>query len=192
MQQKGVFFNEAHFQSEFAISLNDKLKGKNFNLILEYSPNFKKYRVDLLLKNLNTNEKFIIEFKYITKKAEIECTDGLYINLKAQGAYDVRRYQIWRDISKIEDLIINKKCKGGFFILITNSDKLIRAVPLGNIDSESDISSGKHPSKIGDLYWSYSTPKTLKRYPKKISIRSKYEFNYLSYSFFKIISYFCK
>lgn len=177
-----VFFNEAHFQSEFTISLNKKLKGENYKLILEYSPKYKKYRVDLLVIDLKEEKRFIIEFKYVTKTAEIKVADGLFINLKYQGAYDVRRYQIWKDIHKLEDLTDHGKCDGGFFILITNADKLIKEVPKDNLDSEFDISKGTHPSKIGGLYWSYSSPKTEKRYPNKIPIRSQYTFNYSVYS----------
>lgn len=185
-----VFFNEAHFQSTFTIDLNNEINSKDFQLILEYNPNYKKYRVDLFVINKTTNEKTVIEFKYITDKTTVEIDNSLIINLKAQRAYNVRRYQIWKDISKIEELIDSGKCDDGYFIMITNADKLIQTVPKNNIDKEFDISNGTHPSKTGELYWSYSSPKTEKRYPKKIPIRSQYKFNYFPYSGIKPFSEF--
>lgn len=89
---KGViFFNEAHFQSEFAISLSKTVPVSDYELILEYSPKFKKYRVDLFIKDKNTHERTIIEFKYVVKQALVQIDEGFYINLKNQSAYDVRR-----------------------------------------------------------------------------------------------------
>ncbi len=180
-----VFFNEAHFQFEFAISLSRKLPMLDYRIILEHCLNFKKYRVDLFVEDIKNNEKTIIEFKYVTKKATIEIDKQFYIDLKSQGAYDVRRYQIWRDISKLEDLLDNKKCDHAYFLMITNADKLIKPVPNNNLDCEFDISTREknRPDKK-ELYWSYLSPKTIKRYPNKIIIRKKesYKFNYIPYS----------
>ena len=42
-----VFFNETNFQNEFAIEIEKRLsKLGNYELTLEYSPNFNKYRID--------------------------------------------------------------------------------------------------------------------------------------------------
>lgn len=183
--KKGIiFFNEAHFQSEFAIFLSKTIPMSDYEIILEYSPKFKKYRVDLLIKNKRTNERTIIEFKYVVKEALVEVSKGFYINLKNQLAYDVRRYQIWRDISKLEDLIANGKCEHGYFVMITNADDLIKPVNPKNIDSEFDISSGLKRPNNTSLYWSYYKEKTWKRYPKHVHIKKtkSYEFNYKSYS----------
>lgn len=183
-----VFFNEAHFQSEFTIKLSKRLsKLGNYNLTLEYSPNFRKYRADLLIADIKSNEKIIIEFKYVVKKQLVKIANSnLNINLKSQGAYDVRRYQIWKDISKIEDLINNKKCSEGYFILLTNADNLINPLKCSNISYYFDISNGSHPLKAGTLYWNQNCPKyksgkTTKRYPNKISISKTYNFSYINY-----------
>lgn len=180
-----VFFNEAHFQFEFAISLSAKLSMSNYRITLEHCPNFKKYRVDLLVEDIKNNEKTIIEFKYVTKKATIEIHEQFYIDLKSQGAYDIRRYQIWRDISKLEDLLDNKKCDHAYFLMITNADKLIKPVPKNNLDCEFDISTRKRnrPDKK-ELYWSHPSPRTERRYPNRIIIRKNesYKFDYIPYS----------
>lgn len=185
-----VFFNEANFQNEFAIEIEKRLsKLGNYELTLEYSPNFNKYRIDLLISSLCSREKIIIEFKYVVKAQLIKISNSnLSINLKYQGAYDVRRYQIWRDISKIEDLVKNKKCSEGYFILLTNYDNLIIPIHSTNIDYYFDVSAGKRPLKVGSLFWNkncpkYNSGKTIKRYPNKINIYKTYNFSYIKYIF---------
>lgn len=182
-----VFFNEAHFQDEFCLALNNKLS-KNYKLTLEYSPNFNKYRVDLLIEDIRSDEKIIIEFKYVVRKQMVQIhNSNIFINLKSQGAYDVRRYQFWRDVSKIEDLIQNKKCNEGYCVLLTNAVSLIQPINPTNIDYYFDISAGCHPLKTGTLYWNHSCPKfktgkTLGRYKNKVSISKQYNFTYTNYT----------
>lgn len=176
-----VFINEAHFQYEFAVAINKAMKGKGYTFTLEYCPHFRKYRVDLFIEN-GEGYSAVIEFKYITKRYEADI-DGLKINLKAQGAQNVRRYASWRDIEKIEQLKKEKGLSEGFFILVTNDSKMIDAVPSKNIDSPFDVSQGTHPQST-DLYWqnASSYPKTTKKYPNHILIDGKFNFDYKNYN----------
>lgn len=187
-KKRTVFFNEADFQNNFVKELMNILNSNEFKLTLEYSPNFNKYRVDLLIEDLKLNENIIVEFKYVVKKNLIEISSNFFINLKDQGAYDIRRYKIWKDIEKIEKLKNNKKCDYGYFILLTNADKLINPVPINNIDSYFDISSGiKRPSSVpASLFWNpnskkYDSGKTKTRYPNVININNQYDFIYTPY-----------
>ncbi len=88
-----IFFNEVHFQAKFVICLSKELSMDEYEIFLEYNPNYKKYRVDMMVRNTINDDKILFEFKYITKK---DCLEILFffINLKDQGAYDVHGYQI--------------------------------------------------------------------------------------------------
>lgn len=181
-RQNRVFINEAHFQYEFAIALNKAMKGKGYSFTLEYCPHYRKYRVDLLVRSSDSGYNAVIEFKYITTKYKAN-VDGLIVNLKSQGAQDVRRYASWRDIEKMEQLKQNKGVTEGFFILLTNDITMIEPVPAANIDSSFDISRGIHPAS-NKLYWNdaNSHPKTIERYPNPIFIDGRYEFKYQKYA----------
>lgn len=193
-KQNRVFFNEANFESEFAIELHKRLPSSDYNVILEHSPNFNGYRVDMLIEDMSNKEKTekaVVEFKYVVKAQQVSILPGLYVNLKDQGAYDTRRYKIWMDIAKIEELKSHSKCDYGYFILLTNvGKKLIGPVPSKNIDAEFDISQGTvHPNKKhlpADLWWNkdstkFETGKTANRYPKHVYINNAYTFDYITY-----------
>ena len=103
---------------------------------------------------------------------------GLQINLKDQIAHDESRYNCWRDIYRIEQLIEENDFIGGFFLLITNDEKLISKVNQNNQDYKFDISEGEQPKYAPPLVWKDMNRSTAKKYSQELSIKGKYTFKY--------------
>ncbi len=177
-----VFFNEAHFQYEFTISLYNALKSYKYRFTLEKAikTNKASYRVDLLVTN-SSGEKYVFEFKYLTTEEEVNLKGGLTIFLKNQQARNIFRYRSWRDISKIENLKEASECSGGYFLLITNDSNLKKKVEDTCQDYRFTMNVGVQPSYPSPLEWRDKTKSTAKKYPNSINIRNKYEFKYYSY-----------
>ena len=174
-----VFFNEAHFQYEFTLELFNLLGSKDWRYEIEYHQS-SNWKIDLVVTNNKSGEKYAIEFKYKTKAELVEIRPGLIINLKNQSAQDESRYNCWMDISRIEELT-TLGFKGGFFLFITNDEKLIQPVKNKNQDYQFDISAGSQPKYPSPLSWKDPNLSTAKKYPKKLYIKNSYTFEYSSY-----------
>ena len=134
-----VFSNEAQFQFNLAIKLNenDIIKNK-YEVVLEYlykDKEDKKEYIDIVLFGKKTNDCIPIELKYKTTSQEETYIVGKkgkekeYITYN-QGAYDLGSYDFFKDINRIESLVcydalLSYKGKSyeatkGYSIIITN------------------------------------------------------------------------
>ena len=182
-----VFINECHFQYEFTLALFSKI-GSGFTFTLEYS--IPGNRIDLLVESKGTGkaERYVFEFKYVTKEENITLPSGMIIHLKNQGAYDEKRYGSWRDIEEIEKLRGNG-FNGGYFLLMTNDKKLLEPTKSKNNDYEFDLSDGHKPIKSSPLFWTKPTSSMAKTHKAKIHISGKYDFKHISYPTLKQFEY---
>ena len=114
VKRKPLFHSEADFQ--FNLAWEIQLQFPEVKCILEKP--VESYSVDLILK---IKEDFYpIELKYKTRKLSIEF-DGQIYNLKHQAANDISRFDVIKDIVKIEELILIKGIfKLGYVIFLTN------------------------------------------------------------------------
>lgn len=179
--KKKVFFNEAHFQYEFILALYSELGSKDWQYEIEYQKS-SRWKIDLVLSSRSdNNEKYAFEFKYKVKSQLVDIMPGLQINLKDQIAHDESRYNCWRDIYRIEQLIEENDFIGGFFLLITNDEKLISKVNQNNQDYKFDISEGEQPKYAPPLVWKDMNRSTAKKHSQELSIKGKYTFKYNQY-----------
>ncbi len=118
-----VFVSEAHLQLAFALKINH---GK-YDVYPEYpaTVNGKQSEFDLLVSDKTTGERTLVEFKYKTTNNtnnpdSFPISSGVTVILKDQSAIDNGWYDSWKDISRIEQSVLNNSCSKGFFILITN------------------------------------------------------------------------
>ena len=180
------FVSELHLQTEFIIEASKKYG--EFNYYPEYSPseipsNYqknhsnKRARFDLLIKG--NDQKVIIEFKYLTKEYK-ETFNDMFLEVKSHLAFDIRRYDTWRDIERIENFVEDDKMdySSGFLILITNADAFYKSkYKSGTNDEAFRIHEGEHLGGIKE--WGKQTSDgTKKGRESPIYIRNTYYFDY--------------
>ena len=133
-QQKELLFNEFDFQMQLAIYLRNTKKyddveseyyipTKNIDLLKDYDWD-SNMRIDLVVRK--GKEYLPIELKYVTKKVIRDYERfGMQIRnmeiLKNQAAQDIRRYDFWKDVRRVE-LVKNifPAVKNGLAVFLTN------------------------------------------------------------------------
>ena len=139
-QQNELLFNEFDFQMQLAIYLRMTQKyddveseyflpTKNTNILEGYDWD-SNMRIDIVVRS---GDDFVpIELKYVTKKVVRdyirfgELVKGMVI-LKNHAAQDIRRYDFWKDVRRIE-LIKNifPAVKYGLAIFLTNDSSYLK------------------------------------------------------------------
>ena len=133
-QQKELLFNEFDFQMQLAIYLRmlrkyDDVESeyfmptKNTNILEGYDWD-SNMRIDLVVRK--DKEYIPVELKYVTKKVVRDYERfGIIIRgmevLKNQAAQDIRRYDFWKDVRRIE-LVKNifPTVNNGLAVFLTN------------------------------------------------------------------------
>jgi len=125
-------------------------------------------RPDLLL--ITPQEKVGIIAKFFSIGMEVEIA-GEKIPLPTQGGKNLKRYDFWKGVQKLEWLKKEKKIDKGYLILLTN-DRLYWLRPLKEThDRELLIYDGRVVEGPTQLKWSGRSPKERK---KPIEITGKY------------------
>lgn len=185
------FVSEAHLQTEFIICAAKLYP--DFKYYPELVPSKvpadyldkhgnKGIHFDLLIKT-NT-QKVLIEFKYITHTYENK-VDDMLLQVKSHMAMDIRRYDCWKDIERIESFVKSEESdvNYGYFVLITNVPALWKQPGDATLDAEFHIETGFHQSGIRK--WKYGASKgTTKGREQPIKTKNDYTFQYdLFYDF---------
>lgn len=182
------FVSEAHLQTEFIIA-SAKLYPE-FSYYPELVPNkvpsdyLSKYgnkgtHFDLLIKT--KTQKVLIEFKYITNTYS-DYVDDMFLEVKSHMALDIRRYDSWKDIERIERFSKSKDSDidYGYFVLVTNVPALWNNPGLDSFDAEFHLENGLH--KAGIRNWKSGASKgTTKGRVLPIETTNDYVFEYLPF-----------
>ncbi|MCR4660589.1 MAG: hypothetical protein K5765_01150 [Clostridia bacterium] len=184
-EKNHFFVSEAHLQTEFTIAaaklfpnnryypelVPSKVPDKYFEKFGEKGTHF-----DLLIKT--NNQKVLIEFKYITN-TYANIVDGMWLQVKSHMAMDIRRYDCWKDIERIE--LFSKEQDSdvdyGYFVLITNVPALWNQPGTNSLDAEFHIENGTHLA--GTRNWRQGAAKgTTKGRENLIETTNDYVFKY--------------
>ncbi len=181
------FVSEAHLQTEFIIEAAKEYASFKFypelvpsNVPSDYLKNHgtKGIHFDLLIKTSN-NQKVLVEFKYITHTYE-NCVEEMLLSVKSHEALDIRRYDCWKDIERIESFVISNQSDidYGYFILITNVPGLWNSSLRKNtLDAQFHIVEGEH--KAGTRSWREGASKgTTHGRESSINTKNNYNFRY--------------
>ena len=183
-EHKTLFLNETHFQLMFCIYLKGLKKVKE--VIVEYPIEYNdSSNINMLKKNkyldiliiTESNEKIGIELKYKTKKKEIKIYDKL-ICLKNQGAYNETRAGFLLDIMRLENFIKNKEIDKGYFIALSNNNKIWDATKRNVGDKKSRLYEFKNNNlqvkKIsGNI--TFNTKVMNEKYSNSIKLKGAYK-----------------
>jgi len=139
-KKRPVFDSEDDFKFSLAWEIKEKYRdhveirlekkmnnNKNASSLEEEDQNNKNERIDIfiIVKNENYMEKIGIELKYFT--AEIEWRDNENdetFKLANQAAYNIKCYDAWKDVERLENFIDKGFINKGFIIWLTNVKSL--------------------------------------------------------------------
>lgn len=179
--RRKVFHSEADLQ--FAIGWEiDKLIT---NSKIRFEQPFQEQSIDLVY--CFNKDKIAVELKYKTSKLTVSEDDEFY-NLKEHAALDIGRFDVLKDISRVESFIQSGFATKGFVLFITNCS----AYWLNTTYSGSQNAHDKEFRLIqdreitGSLKWPDEAKVTT--YGKKringLNIRGNYKVNWDDYSIF--------
>ncbi|MHA3723627.1 hypothetical protein ACXR2T_07095 [Leucobacter sp. HY1910] len=135
--------------------------------------------LDMML--LRDGYRFAVELKYITAKLE-ETINGEEFLLRAQAAQDLRRYDILKDIGRIEMLCAHNIVESGMSVTITNDRTLwIESTRTGTVDELFRLHHGR--TVTGELGWrDHASPGTIRGREATLTLSGAYLLNWLQYS----------
>ena len=109
-----IFHSEADFQHALAWHIHQAIPDCGVRLEYRPFPNENLY-LDLWLSGIG----IALELKYATSRLDHD-EGGEILSLRNQSALDVRRYDVVRDIERLEKVSGLPHVRGGYAILLTN------------------------------------------------------------------------
>ena len=152
----------------------------------------KNQRIDIfiIVKNENNVEKIGIELKYFTAKIEWQDTknEETFI-LASQYANDIKCYDAWKDVKRMEEFIEKGFINGGFVIWLTNVNSLTKNPAETKkrknnktYYDEFKIFNGREINGPKKLEWDKKASKaTTEGRNKPITIKGNYEISWNEY-----------
>ena len=182
------FVSEVHLQTEFIIKAHELFPEYKYlpelvpsKVPAEYKELFGNKGVHFDLLILANDEKILVEFKYITKSYS-EVINGLNVSVKSHAAHDIRRYDSWKDISRIESFVNSTESDvdAGYFILLTNDYGFWNKKDSDTQDAMFQLNNGRHEPE--SKAWKEGTPEgTKKGRSQAITIKNPYNFEYVPF-----------
>lgn len=179
-ERRPIFHSEADFQHELAWLLREQFRCLAIRLECP-SPFSDNMAIDVLIRDGDVECAF--ELKYLCEYLETK-VDGEMFTLKKQGAQAVRRYDVLKDISRMEQFVDERDRAHAFVIVLTN-DPLYWTGPQreGTIDAAFSLREGRRAS--GALDWSEQTGSGTKRHrDAPIHLLGSYYMRWVDYSRF--------
>jgi hypothetical protein len=177
-ERRPVFHSEADFQHEFAWELRSIDPACHVRLEVP-SPIPGVGTTDIVIRR--GQNMFGIELKYLTKRLTHEHL-GESFSLKAQGATDLRRYDVLKDIQRLERF---NEAFGGpsFVIVLTNEAAYWNDGRVQTIDSSFRLHHGRLVGGDGELRWAdHAGTGTTKGREAPIPLRRQYQLGWGDYS----------
>ena len=175
--RRPIFHSEADFQHELAWEIH--LGDPSLNVRLEQPfPGRSRGAIDLVVSKEFCSHA--IELKYLTRQF-IAIHNGEEFKLKQHSAQDLRRYDICRDIERMEEFA-HGPCRTASVIALTNDPYYWQGRQnSGTIAEAFDVSEGRTVN--GDLQWaSHTGAGTMKSRETPISIIGSHLIGWTDYS----------
>lgn len=174
--RRSVFHSEADFQHELAWEA--RLQFPKIRVRLEQPfPGRTSGAIDLVINREGVLHA--IEVKYLTSLYSGEI-DGEHFRLKNHGAQDIRRYDVCRDIERME-AFCSETGGLGSVIVLTNDPYYWRGRTNAGTCAEAFDVSGRS-ELFGELRWADHTGGTKKGREAAIILRSRYAPSWRDYS----------
>jgi hypothetical protein len=181
--RRPIFYSEADFQHALAIELMKM--DPDLQVRLEYPVDLEyplgrvaRANLDILLRR--GDKLFGLELKYLCRATNLTIGDERF-QLRHQGAHDIRRYDVCKDIVRIEGFCRQFGATGGCLILTNDPTYWSNRRRPDTFDAHFDLADLRILS--GELAWAEGTgPGTTKGREGKLVIAGKYPLQWRDYA----------
>jgi hypothetical protein len=176
-ERRPVFHSEADFQHELAWELRECIPDCEVRLERPIIGAFRG-AVDIVI--LWQGVQYGLELKYLTRKLDIIHNSEPF-NLKAHGATDLRRYDICKDIWRLENF--NSAYGGRSMVVVLTNEAAYWKSPQHDRHFDAAFRVFEGRSLSGILGWDNAASSgTTKGRTSEISLRSEYQLFWQDYS----------
>ncbi len=179
-RKRPVFHSEADFQHAFAWKIHEKLPEAGIRLEvpigLALPEEGRRVHIDVLVDGCCA-----IELKYKTRESEYVVREERFV-LRSHGAQDFGRYDFVKDITRLESVVLEGPCTGGYAIMLTNDDQYWKRSQRAAMDAAFRIGGGQ--SIGGTLQWADPSRRWLKGRDHDVVLRGDYPLSWRDYSDF--------
>jgi hypothetical protein len=186
-QKRTMFHSEADFQFALAWELQECYP--NARVRLEYCPSSfdPPMYIDILV--ISGNRWYPIELKYKTLRFKGTVQEERY-ELKNQGAQDTGRYDVLKDVQRLEGLIrSDSEYEYGFVILLTNDQGYWSRTRNENTN-DADFRISDTLTKTGQLVWAEKASDGTKAGREDpISLNGSYRLEWSNYSEYDTVAF---
>ncbi len=179
-RKRPIFHNEADFQHALAWELREKYDCKiRLEKRIDIDPQKRSY-LDIWVEH--NDRRIAIELKYKMRAVEY-IHEGETFTLLNQGAQDIGRYDVIKDLQRLEQMVKYQIVDEGHLIFLTN-DLSYHCNP-GMEKSTADRDFRVHEGRVisGSLAWHESTGAgTMKGREEPIFLEGKYKLSWQEYS----------
>jgi len=175
--RRPIFHSEADFQHALAWQM--QLEYADADLRLEHPlMNGQRGAIDILVRL--DNQTFALELKYLSRNLIHETGQDRFA-LKSQSAHDIRRYDVCKDIQRVEQFAAHTGGTGGVVVLSNDPYYWNGPKSMDTCDSRFNIREGCILS--GQLEWSERTGAgSMKGRERPIILAGNYPLSWKSYS----------
>jgi hypothetical protein len=149
-----IFHNEADFQYALAVEIQRFLPAAHIRLERQVMPQGKpRMYIDVECEFRGRRTAF--ELKYVTQALSVAEGNEHFL-LMSQGAPDTRRYDVVRDVERLESVVHQGIADIGFLIAITN-DAAYWQAPRSNAPNDAAFRLHENRQLTGTLDWAEDT-----------------------------------
>lgn len=176
-RRRGVFHSEADFQHALAWQLQLDHPAARVRLETRPLPG-KALALDLLFEQ--DGLKTAVELKYLVRSLVIEVA-GERFELRAQSAHDVRRYDVVKDICRLEAVVAAGAADDGVLVALSNDPAYWSPGRAGTIDAAFRVHEGARLS--GTVGWApHAGAGTMAKRTEPLTLVGSYELRWQDFS----------
>lgn len=178
--KRPVFHNEADFQHALAWEIREQYPEAKIRLETKVHGADTKVYLDILVQN--EDQRYAIELKYKTRTLTYMAGDE-EIRINNQGAQDTGRYDVLKDIQRLEQMVAADVVDKGYLIFLTNDASYYSdpGIEKYTVDRDFRIHEGRLVS--GTLAWAEQTGAgTMKGREEPIRLEGEYRLRWARYS----------
>jgi len=177
-RERPIFSSEADFQHALAWQLH--LQDPRAKIRLEHRPSSTRMYLDIVVES--DNKRTAIELKYKTRKLDAT-VNGETFRLADQGAQDCGKYDVLKDIERLERIVDGEQFHEGYMVFLTNDPHYFVSREEDNETVDRQFRLTEERVLTGELKWSEAAgPGTIKGREEPIRLSGQYAVNWKPYS----------
>ena len=177
--QRPIFHSEADFQHALAWLIHEVRQEARVRLEIPRDIDGRRVHVDVWVED---GERLAIELKYLTSAVHADVA-GEVFQLRNQAAQDLGRYDILKDLVRVERLVAAGMADRGIVVALTNDSTYWRGPGRGTSPNYADLRLMEGRALNGTLAWGPATGDgTMRGREAPIELRGKYVCEWMDYS----------